>query len=49
MVYKIKAYLRAQAERSLDALWRAIGDICDVVEPKLSGGGTLLGPSALRD
>jgi hypothetical protein len=34
LVYKIKAYLRAQAERTLDALWRAIGDICDVVEPE---------------
>jgi transposase len=30
---KIKAHLRARAERSPDALWRAIGDICNLVEP----------------
>ena len=28
---KIKAHLRARAERTPDALWRAIGDICDLV------------------
>ena len=31
---KIKAHLRARAERTPDALWRAIGDICDLVEPE---------------
>jgi transposase len=31
---KIKAHLRARAERSPDALWRAIGDICNLVEPE---------------
>jgi transposase len=31
---KIKAHLRARAERTLDGPWRAIGDICDLVEPE---------------
>jgi hypothetical protein len=31
---KIKAHLRARAVRTPDGLWRAIGDICDLVEPE---------------
>ena len=31
---KIKAHLRARAVRTPDALWRAIGDICDLVKPE---------------
>jgi transposase len=31
---KLKAHLRARAVRTPDALWRAIGDICDFVEPE---------------
>jgi transposase len=31
---KLKAHLRARAVRTLDALWQAIGDICDLVEPE---------------
>jgi hypothetical protein len=31
---KIKAHLRAREARTLDALWRAIGDICDLFEPE---------------
>lgn len=34
---KIKAHLRARAVRTPDALWRAIGDICDLVEPQECG------------
>ena len=30
---KIKAHLRKAEARTTDALWRAIGDICDLVEP----------------
>jgi hypothetical protein len=28
----MKAHLRKAEARTLDALWRAIGDICDLVE-----------------
>lgn len=31
---KLKERLRAGAHRSLDALWRAIGDICDLYSPQ---------------
>ena len=31
---KLKAHLRKAAARTLDALWRAIGDICDLFEPQ---------------
>jgi transposase len=31
---KIKAHLRAREARTLDALWRAIGDICNLFEPE---------------
>jgi transposase len=30
---KIKAHLRAAEARTFDALWRALGDICDLFEP----------------
>jgi transposase len=30
---KIKAHLRKAETRTIDALWRAIGDICDLFEP----------------
>ena len=30
---KLKAHLRARAIRTIDALWRAIGDICDLFTP----------------
>ena len=30
---KLKALLRARAVRTIDALWRAIGQICDLFEP----------------
>jgi hypothetical protein len=30
---KLKAHLRAGAVRTIDALWRAIGQICDLFEP----------------
>ena len=30
---KIKAHLRKAEARTIDALWRAIGDICDLFEP----------------
>jgi len=30
---KLKAHLRARAVRSIDALWQAIGHICDLFEP----------------
>jgi transposase len=30
---KIKAHLRKAEARTVEALWRAIGDICDLVEP----------------
>jgi len=30
---KLKAHLRARAVRTPDALWRAVGAICDLVEP----------------
>ena len=29
---KLKAHLRKAGARSLDALWRAVGDICDLFE-----------------
>ena len=32
---QIKAHLRKVEARTVEALWRAIGDICDLVEPKL--------------
>src|ERR671916_2000893 len=31
---KIKAHLRKAEARTIEALWRAIGDICDLVEPE---------------
>ena len=31
---KLKALLRARAIRTIDALWRAIGDICDLFSPR---------------
>jgi transposase len=31
---KIKAHLRKAEARTLDALWRALGDICDLFEPQ---------------
>ena len=31
---KLKAHLRKAEARTLDALWRAIGDICDLFEPQ---------------
>ena len=31
---QIKSHLRKAEARTLDALWRAIGDICDLVEPR---------------
>lgn len=30
---KLKAHLRARSVRSIDALWQAIGQICDLFEP----------------
>ena len=30
---KLKAHLRAGAHRTIDALWRAIGSICDLSSP----------------
>jgi transposase len=30
---KLKAHLRANAIRTIDELWRDIGDICDLVTP----------------
>lgn len=30
---KLKAHLRAKAVRTIDALWQAIGDICDLFDP----------------
>jgi transposase len=31
---KLKARLRARALRTIDALWRAIGEICDLFSPQ---------------
>jgi transposase len=31
---KLKALLRARAIRTIDALWRAIGEICDLFTPQ---------------
>jgi transposase len=31
---KIKAHLRKAEARTFDALWRALGDICDLFEPQ---------------
>ncbi|MEM6416083.1 MAG: transposase, partial [Pseudomonadota bacterium] len=31
---KLKAHLRKGAHRTIDALWRAIGDICQLYEPE---------------
>jgi transposase len=31
---KIKAHLRKAEARTFDALWRTIGDICDLVKPE---------------
>ena len=31
---KIKAHLRKAEARTVEALWRALGDICDLVEPE---------------
>ncbi len=33
---KIKAHLRKAGARTFEALWRAIDDICDLVEPLVS-------------
>ena len=30
---KLKAYLRAKSARTFDALWQAVGDICDLYQP----------------
>ena len=30
---KLKAHLRAKKARTIDELWRAIGDICDLYQP----------------
>ena len=30
---KLKAHLRARAVRTIDALWQAIGNICDLFSP----------------
>ena len=30
---KLKAHLRRRAIRTIDALWQAIGEICDLFEP----------------
>ncbi|MGN6549422.1 MAG: IS630 family transposase, partial [Pararhizobium sp.] len=30
---KLKAHLRARAIRTIDGLWQAIGDICDLYSP----------------
>ena len=30
---KLKAHLRAKAVRTIDELWKAIGDICDLFTP----------------
>ena len=31
---KLKAHLRKAEARTFEALWRAIGDICDLFEPQ---------------
>jgi transposase len=31
---KIKAHLRKAEARTVEALWRAIGDLCDLIEPE---------------
>jgi transposase len=31
---KLKAHLRAAGARTYDALWRAVGDICSLFEPR---------------
>jgi transposase len=31
---KIKAHLRKAEARTIEALWRALGDICDLIEPE---------------
>jgi hypothetical protein len=31
---KLKALLRARGVRTIDALWRAIGEICDLFSPQ---------------
>jgi transposase len=31
---KLKALLRARAVRTIDALWRAIGQVCDLLSPQ---------------
>jgi hypothetical protein len=31
---KLKAHLRAAEARTFDALWKAVGDICDLFSPK---------------
>jgi hypothetical protein len=31
---KLKAHLRAAAARTIDALWKAIGNICALVSPQ---------------
>ena len=31
---KIKAHLRKAEARTFEALWRALGDICDLFEPQ---------------
>ena len=34
---KLKAHLRKRAIRTIDALWQAIGDICEMFSPTESG------------
>jgi transposase len=36
-VSRLKAHLRARAARTIDDLWKAIGDICDLFEPDECG------------
>jgi hypothetical protein len=31
---KLKAHLRAAGARTYEALWRAVGNICELFEPK---------------
>jgi len=31
---KLKAHLRARAVRTIDELWKAIGQICDLFQPE---------------
>ncbi len=33
-VSKLKAHLRRSAARTIDALWKAVGEICDLFDPQ---------------